>query len=344
MDQVIFARQSTVSPDQASFSKKVLLEYGVPQGSVLGPMLFTLYTQPLANILQTHGMNYHFYADDVQMYIEGINQELTNVISATKQCYLKIKTWMTKNKLKLNDDKTDIILVNNPRITSDNLGDVVIDLNGHEVTCKEAVKNLGVTIDQHLSMNSYVAALSKSSNFQLRRIGLIRRYLNEETTKTLVTSLILSRMDYCNSLLSGLHSKTLNRLQVIQNNAARIITKSKRRDHITPVLRKLHWLPVKQRAMFKICVLCFKCLNNMAPSYLQNSIHLYKPRRSLRSSNDNLTLVTPVKSYKLYGERSFSYQGPYLWNQLPLEIRQAKSLDSFKKQLKHFLFLQAYAS
>ena len=234
-----------------SFSKQVRLDYGVPQGSVLGPVLFTLYTQPLASILQNHGLKYHFYADDSQMYVNGTIQDLPNMISITKQCFHEIKKWMTVNKLKLNEEKTDIILINNPRLNKD-LESVNIDLYGHMISSKEVVKNLGVYIDHHLSMGSFVGSLSKSLYFQLRRIGLVRKYLNEETTKTLVTSLILSRLDYCNSLLAGLNNKYLNRLQVIQNNAARLITRSKKRDHVTPLLKELHWLPVKERIIFKI--------------------------------------------------------------------------------------------
>ena len=193
-------------------------------------------------------------------------------------------------------------------------------------------------------MGSFVGSLSKSLCFQLRRIGLVRKYLNEETTKTLVTSLILSRLDYCNSLLAGLNNKYLNRLQVIQNNAARLITRPKKTDNVTPLLKELHWLPVKERIIFKICVMCFKCVNKTAPFYLQELIFIYKPGRNLRSSNDNTLLVTPIKSYKSYGERSFLYLGPFMWNRLPMELRQIRTLYSFKRHLKHFLFLQAYPS
>ncbi|GFO47561.1 reverse transcriptase [Plakobranchus ocellatus] len=303
-----------------------VLKYGVPQGSVLGPILFTLYTQPIVKILTSHNFNYHFYTDDLQIYIDGTIEDLPNFISNTQNCIEDIKTWMTNNKLKLNEEKTEIILLGHPRFAND-FQNVTINLSGHAITCKQTVKNLEVNIDQSLSMMAFVGSLCKSLNFQLRRIGLVRHYLTENVTKTLVSSMILSKMDYCNSLLIGLPKESFNRLQVVQNNAARLVTMSKKRDHVTPVLKDLHWLPVQQRTVFKICVICYKCLNGMAPLHSQNLLQKYRPARSLRSSADTTILLKPSKNFKYYGERSFSYIGPSLWNTLPFEIRTAGSID-----------------
>ena len=125
----------------------------------------------------------------------------------------------------------------------------------------------------------------------------------------------------------------------MQNFSARLITGSYKYDHITPVLKSLHWLPVEQRIRYKIAVLGFKCVNGSAPGNLQNLVELYTPRRTLRSSSDNLTLSIP-KVRTLYGERSFRYHCAVEWNTLPYDIRSCKSLDSFKAKLKPIFFLQ----
>ena len=194
-----------------------------------------------------------------------------------------------------------------------------------------------------MSMKQQISAVCKSLYFQMRKISSIRDYLTEEVTQKLVTSLILSKLDYCNALLAGLPQKTLHPLQLAQNNAARLIFRSRKRDHVTPLLRELHWLPVNERIIFKVCVYCYKCINNIAPVYLSNTIHLYKPTRTgLRSEMDETILVKPKSSYKYFGQRSFSYYGPLVWNELPKKIREACSLPVFKKLLKHHLFVRAY--
>ena len=137
-------------------------------------------------------------------------------------------------------------------------------------------------------------------------------------------------------------NENIEKLQLLQNHAARLIFGAKKREHITPLLMKLHWLPIYYRINYKIALLCFKCLNKTAPIYLQNLIQIYKPRRSLRSSTDNSVLFKPVMNYKTYGEKSFSFYGPYVWNSLPAHLRNCDNINIFKKNLKTHLFKQAY--
>ena len=323
-------------------SSSTLLKFGVPQGSVLGPVLFTLYMQPLVSILKKHQVHYHLYADDTQLYIAGNIEDLPILITTAKNCIAEMKTWMTSNKLKLNDEKSEVMLIRNTRVNTDIIN-IKVDINGQDIPINTKVKDLGVFLDNDMSMSSYINYICKSLHFQLRNISALRQYLNENVTKCLATSLILSKLDYCNSLLAGLPCSQINRLQVIQNNAARLISKTKKRDHITPILKELHWLPVKERITYKLCVLCHKCINNTAPTYLSTEIKLYTPARSLRSSADTTILQTKDNNYKFYGKRSFTYLGPRVWNELPKHLRDITSVDSFKGQLKHHLFMKAYS-
>ena len=174
-----------------------------------------------------------------------------------------------------------------------------------------------------------------------RYLGGIRRYLSEETSEILVHAFISSKLDKCNSLLYGLPKHLLNGLRSIQNTAARIVTLSKRFDHITPIMFKLHWLRLSYRIHFKILLLVYKCLNGLAPIYLSELLRYSISPRLLRSSSQNF-LAVPRSRSKTYGDNAFSVVAPKLWNQLPPELRGATSVDQFRKHLKTYLFKLAY--
>ena len=187
-------------------------------------------------------------------------------------------------------------------------------------------------------MSNFIKQTAQSCYCQLRRISCIRKYLSTDATSKLVTSLILSRLDYCNSLLSGLPASSIYSLQRIQNSAARLVLKKKKSEHVTPLLLSLHWLPVSDRINYKVLTLCYKCAHQTAPSYLCDSVSLYAPARLLRSSVDTLRFRTTRYKCSTVGFRSFSIFGPSTWNKLPLSIRQTPTLTSFKTQLKTHFF------
>ena len=181
----------------------------------------------------------------------------------------------------------------------------------------------------------------KSCYWQLRKIGQLRKYLTEEAAECLIHAFISSRLDNGNSLLFGLPDYQIERLQRVHNTAARILTRIQTFDHITPILAKLHWLPVKQRIVYKLMTLTFQCLHNLAPPYLSELIVPYQPSRSLRSSDSHL-LTVPKTKKKSYGDRAFKNAAPKLWNTMPLDIRQCESFYSFKSKLKQYLYKESF--
>ena len=191
---------------------------------------------------------------------------------------------------------------------------------------------------QHLSFDNHVSRTCQTCYLELHRISTIKNYLSQDALKVLVCSLVLSRLDYCNSLLGGISKKLTKRLQKVQNNAARLISSSPRRAHISPVLKDLHWLPVEQRIVYKLLLLTYKCLTDQAPSYLSSLLNLYVPSRQLRSSSDARRLHIPSYHLKTVGYRSFSHQASMLWNSLPHSVRHSASTSSLKTSLKTHLF------
>ena len=156
-----------------------------------------------------------------------------------------------------------------------------------------------------------------------------------------IHAFITSRLDYCNSLYLGLPQSFISRLQIVQNAAARLLTGSKKWEHITPVLASLHWLPVQQRIIFKTVLMVFKAINGQAPSYLSDLLHPHSATRSLRSSYKGL-LHIPRSRLKQKGGRAFAVAAPRLWNQLPPDIRDAPSIYAFKSRLKTHLYNLAF--
>jgi hypothetical protein len=183
----------------------------------------------------------------------------------------------------------------------------------------------------------YKQYVSKSAFFALRHVGKIRRYINQNDCEKLVHAFITSKLDSCNSILFGLPAVEIDKLQRVQNAAARLVVGGKKYDHVTPILKQLHWLPIRARIYFKILLITYKALNNQAPDYITELLDIYRPKRTLRSTSQNL-LAVPQTNTKTYGERTFQVSAPKLWNSLPDYIRLSSSLGIFKGLVKTHLF------
>lgn len=317
-----------------TLSEDIILMFGVPQGSVLGPVLFNIYLRSFYSVVKKCGFMVQGYADDHQIYKSFEPAQQSEVLTyEIKECFLRIQDWMQQYCLQLNPNKTEIIVFGSPAIVEEITILGVMLTNNNCIRFSRVVKNLGVYIDSNLTFLNQVKSLKKTSFKTLRNIRKLRYLFSEDQLKLLVNSLVVCKLDYCNGLYYGANQKVLQELQLIQNAAAKVIFGLYKHNHLGDCLHTLHWLPVRQRIQFKLLLMVYKTLNGQGPQYLEELLH-YR-------NFTNAPLLNTCKSTSSWGDRAFSRAGPALWNVIPNSLKSATTVEAFKTNLKTFLFRDA---
>ena len=300
-------------------SKTTRVYYGVPQGSVLGPLFFLLYTAEVFAIVKKHGLMSHGYADDLQIYGHTDPGSTSTLVSTLSHCVDDLKDWMASNRLRLNPAKTELIWLASSRRLHRCLSDALL-VSGVWIQPSKKVRNLGVIIDSDLSLASHISHVTSLCYFHIRQLRLVQRSLEQDTAETFVRSFIHSRLDYCNGVLAGQPAYVYKRLQSVLRSAARLVLKLPSHASVTVRMRdELHWLGFPHRITFKLCTLAYKCLHGQAPDYLARScipVSTVCGRSRLRSATVG-QLLTPSIHTETLGSRGFSFSCPTAWNALP---------------------------
>jgi hypothetical protein len=297
-------------------------------------------TQSLEQCKSVHsGFNFHIYADDILLYFTCTEENIGEASKRISEIIDITEKWMQRNSLLLNTLKTELFIIHSRRRTvSDKAVEVCIGDKKLTFCTSGTLRWLGVFFDVHLTMSYQIKQISSTCFGILRMIKRIRNSLNEKSTRLLCNSMVISRLDYCNALLNNTEKSGIQKLQKVMNFAARLIKKTPRLDHITPVLGELRWLPIEKRIVRKIAIMVFKVLQKKRPSYLSDSIAVYKPLRDLRSaSSSSVQLVLGTAKGK-YGKGSWTTCAPGIWNKLPRETTKCTRLSLFKQKLDKHLY------
>ena len=260
---------------------------GVLQGSVLGPLLFTLFTGDFEKLVMRHNLSFHQFAGDTQIYGHCRSEESLDLQTSLSECIDDIANWMEANHLKLNVSKTEVIWFSNGR-SIHKIPNRPVRIVADNILLSKNVKTLGVWLDRDLSMKTHINMILKGGFISLRQMKSIKDLLSIE---------FLSRIDYGNIILARLPKYQKNRLQSLINTAARLITGTRKYDHMSPVLRNLHWLKIDERIDYKVLLLMFECLHNEDPAYLSKDLEMLSSipsKQKLRSANS--LKVVPGKS------------------------------------------------
>ena len=309
-------------------SDRLTVSCGVPQGSILGPLLFILYMNDLPQCFNLCEVN--IYADDTAFYVSGNNVNEINLALQTEMD--AVHQWLCANKLSLHVGKTVSMLICS-RQKRAHLREQTISVSvGNEIVNQvEDLKYLGVTIDQNINFNDHVDNVCK----KLRRaLGILRRaapFVDQNTRVTIYNTLLLPHFNYCSTIWgSGITQRNLDKLQLIQNCAMRIVLGCPPDTHIHTMLRELKWLNVHQHLLYNLNCLVWKTQNNLVPPYLyntfpsQNSVHNYQTRSA---TNGDFAVTSSHK-------QSLLCNGAKQWNNLPQFLRSANTLNVFKRELK----------
>ena len=301
--------------------------------------MFTIYASPLERIIRSFGVDCMIYADDTQLYLLFDSTNRDSQLQKLETCIRGIKAWTAENKLLLNDAKTEVLHISS-RFLKELCPIPSVCVGQEDVVPSTQVRNLGAIMDQHMTSSSHVNRVCQSASLAIAKIGSIRKYIDRTTAERLVHAFVTSRLDANNSLMYGIPNASIKKLQRVQNSAVRLVLGVKGYHVNIDDLRrtKLHWLPVKDRIVFKILLLTYKSLNGLAPAYLSDLLSRYEPPRTLRSASQCLLNSPRDISTIYYGERAFATSAPKLWNALPLSIKNAPSVAVFKKLLKTHLF------
>ncbi len=311
----------------------------VHQGSVLGPVLFCIYTIELSCILKKCKVGFKLFADDTQFYKAVDN--IDNTEGKIKLIMDDVGKWMQSKQLKHNQDKMECLIVGkNKDIRRINIPTLCI--GGISLETYETVRDLGILLDCNLSIKEQIQRVVRTTRYHLRNFGFVRKDL-DETTKLLFHNYVISKLDYCNSLYYGLSNYLLKELQLVMNRAARFIKGLPPRERISPALIDLHWLPVKARIEDKIAAMSHQALLSGKPEYLRNTLKKFHgdAAMELRHETDLHRLLEP-RSNSNMEFRTFERCAPRIYNKLPIDIKDCAKMDAFKKKLKTYLFQEAY--
>ena len=327
------SRRTQTVKIQDTLSTSLPLSVGVPQGSILGPLLFTVYVNEILSVpRRCKSMG---YVDDKKIFIAFPPRDLSSAISDLNEDLNEISRWCCANSLLINSEKTKVQVIGVSQLIRNLPPIPPIKILGKVINPVPVVKDLGVSIDCYLSYNENTKELVSNCMFKLSRINRIKHLLDRKTILLLMEVFVFSKLFYCSTIWSNTSKQNVKKLQLVQNFAARIVLGLRKYDHISEGIQSLKWLNVKDTLFLNDAVMVHKCLHGGVPAYLSHKFMLRSAihSRPTRHCND----LNLPKCRLATGQRMFSYRWAKVYNDLPLDIKEIENTRFFKKRLRNEL-------
>ena len=318
---------------ESTVATSLIVIHGVPQGSILGSLLFNIYMHEMPEVVENSLAE--SFVDDSKIFLSFSINEIEKALSLISCDLRKVAEWCCANYLLINPDKTKFIIFGTRQLLA-RLGDVTIPFLDKDLSPLPSCMDPGVIFDRHLSFNEHIDYLSSSLQGKLCQISRVRHLFTKDVLSVILNSLVFSKLFYYSTVRSGTSQQNICRLQLLQNFAARILTGKKKYDHISESIKHLGWLPINEMLQFRDVTMVYKCLNGLAPNYLQSKlvkrcmIHRYNTRRR----ND---ICIPIKR-TLTAQKSFFDHAISLWNTLSEKTKNCTNVITFKRSSRKELW------
>jgi hypothetical protein len=299
-------------------SESSTLLCGVPQGSVLGPLLFSMYISDIRTVLQKHAVDCVIYADDIQLYTRSSPKDIFSVLLSLEACLRDIHVWLSSQKLVLNPRKTEFIVFSS-KTNSTSLNNLSIHLDGQEIPVSSFVRDLGVLLDSNLTLSQHTKKMRRQSFMYLRLISKIRRFIRKQHAALLVNALVISRINFCVSLFVGLPKKQLNLIQAIINYGIKVVERLKRGDNVAGRPHENRWHSIEVQSKHRLCIFVHTAVNCGIPKRLASMLDMQSSGYLLRFVADKKLIIRRTRTST--GKRAFMVAGPTVFNSIPVQLR-----------------------